>query len=73
MYAWLFVNMCSFLIYVSKYAVIISGICTFEDSRFVLLDFSKFSYWVIIKYCVVLKKKKTETDKIQEESQSAAS
>lgn len=48
-----YLSMCSFLISVFKYAIIISGICKFED-RFVLLDFSKFYYWVIIKYCVVL-------------------
>lgn len=44
----------SFLISVFKYAVIISGICKFEDNRCVLLDFSKFCSWVIIKYCVIL-------------------
>lgn len=53
MYAWLFVNMCSFLIFFLKYAVIISGICKSEGSRCVLLDFTKFYYWVIIKYCVI--------------------
>lgn len=53
MYAWVFVNMCSFLIFVFKYAVIISGICKLEDSRGVLLDFTEFYYWVIIKYCVI--------------------
>lgn len=42
MYAWLFVNMCSFLVFFLKYAVIISGICKSEGSRCVLLDFTKF-------------------------------
>lgn len=33
MYAWLFVNMCSFLIFFLKYAVIILGVCKSEGSR----------------------------------------
>lgn len=52
MHGWLLTR--RFLISVFKHAIIILGICKFEGSRFVLLDFSKFYYWVIIKYCVIL-------------------
>lgn len=44
--------MCSFLLFVYKYAVI-SAVCKLGSVDVFLLDFTKFCYWVIIKYCMI--------------------